>query len=95
VHEIGVYFLYFGPSFHPATYLPPPGSAGAAATVDDYLLPRPQAFSSSIAYTTEPSLKIGRYIATTRPPISTPRITMISGSIRLESDSTAWSTSSS
>src|SRR5690606_8756550 len=33
---------------------------------------------------TEPILKIGRYIATTRPPTSTPRIAMINGSSRLE-----------
>ena len=31
-----------------------------------------------------PSLKIGRYIETTMPPISTPRITMMKGSIRLD-----------
>ena len=44
---------------------------------------------------TAPSLKMGRYIATTRPPTSTPRMTMISGSSRLESASTAASTSAS
>src|SRR5690606_19290669 len=44
---------------------------------------------------TAPSLKIGRYMATTRPPTSTPRITMISGSSRLERASTAASTSAS
>ena len=46
-------------------------------------------------YTTEPSLKIGRYIAITRPPISTPRMTMISGSISDARPATASSTSSS
>ena len=45
--------------------------------------------------TTEPSLKIGRYIATTRPPITTPRNTMMIGSSRLESAATASSTSRS
>ncbi len=45
------------------------------------------------SYTTEPSLKIGRYMAMTKPPISTPKITMISGSIRLDSEATASSTS--
>ena len=45
--------------------------------------------------TTWPSLKIGRYIATTRPPITTPRNTMISGSSRLDSAATASSTSRS
>ena len=45
--------------------------------------------------TTEPSLKIGRYIETTMPPISTPRMTMMNGSIRLDRPLTASSTSSS
>ena len=45
--------------------------------------------------TTEPSLKIGRYIATTRPPITTPRNTMMIGSSRLDSAATASSTSRS
>jgi hypothetical protein len=44
---------------------------------------------------TAPSLKMGRYMAMTRPPTSTPRITMISGSSRLERPSTAASTSAS
>ncbi len=44
---------------------------------------------------TAPSLKIGRYIATTMPPTSTPRMTMIIGSSRLDSASTAASTSAS
>jgi tetratricopeptide (TPR) repeat protein len=42
-----------------------------------------------------PSLKIGKYIATTSPPISVPRMTMISGSISEDSAATASSTSSS
>ena len=46
-------------------------------------------------HTTAPSLKIGRYIAITRPPTSTPRIAMISGSSRLDMLSTALSTSAS
>ncbi len=45
--------------------------------------------------TTAPSLKIGRYIAMTRPPTSTPRIAMISGSSKLDMASTALSTSAS
>ena len=48
-----------------------------------------------VRQTTAPSLKIGRYIATTMPPTSTPRITMMSGSSRLDSASTAASTSAS
>ena len=48
-----------------------------------------------VSYTTAPSLKIGRYIAMTRPPTSTPRIAMISGSSRLDMLSTALSTSAS
>ena len=44
---------------------------------------------------TAPSLKIGRYIATTRPPITTPRNTMMIGSSRLDSAVTASSTSRS
>ena len=44
---------------------------------------------------TAPILKIGRYIAITSPPTSTPRIAMISGSSRLLRPSTALSTSSS
>ncbi len=45
--------------------------------------------------TAAPSLKIGRYIAMTRPPTSTPRIAMISGSSKLLIASTAASTSAS
>jgi hypothetical protein len=51
------------------------------------LAPRPQI--------TAPILKIGRYMATTRPPTSTPRMAMIIGSSRLLRLSTALSTSSS
>src|SRR5690606_37242738 len=43
---------------------------------------------------TEPILKIGRYMATTRPPTRTPRIAMIIGSSKLLRLSTALSTSS-
>ena len=46
-------------------------------------------------YTTWPSLKIGRYIETTMPPIRVPRMTMMNGSIRLDRPLTASSTSSS
>src|SRR5690606_29385550 len=45
--------------------------------------------------TAPPSLKIGRYIATTMPPISVPSTTMMSGSMSEESASTASSTSAS
>jgi hypothetical protein len=45
--------------------------------------------------TTAPSLKIGRYIETTMPPMSTPRMTMMNGSIRLDRPLTISSTSSS
>jgi hypothetical protein len=45
--------------------------------------------------TTWPSLKMGMYIETTMPPIKPPRITMMKGSMRLESALTASSTSSS
>ena len=45
--------------------------------------------------TTEPSLKIGRYMETTSPPMTTPRNTMMIGSSRLESAATASSTSRS
>src|SRR5487761_693281 len=41
-----------------------------------------------------PRLKMGRYMATTSPPTSTPRITMMKGSMRLDMLSTALSTSS-
>ena len=51
--------------------------------------------SRSVVSRRLPSLKIGRYIAITRPPTSTPRITMISGSSRLDIASTALSTSAS
>jgi len=44
---------------------------------------------------TAPSLKIGRYIAMTSPPTSTPRIAMMSGSSSEDRPSTAESTSSS
>src|SRR5690349_11147464 len=44
---------------------------------------------------TDPSLKIGRYIAITRPPMTVPRKTMTSGSIRAVRLATALSTSSS
>ncbi len=40
-------------------------------------------------------LKIGRYMAITKPPIVTPRNTSMIGSIRAVMLSTAWSTSSS
>jgi probable HAF family extracellular repeat protein len=53
------------------------------------------ALSGVLCYTTAPSLKIGRYMATTKPPISTPRITMIIGSISEDNAPTASSTSSS
>ena len=43
--------------------------------------------------TTAPSLKMGRYIDTTMPPISVPRMTMMNGSIRLDSALTISSTS--
>ena len=43
--------------------------------------------------TTEPSLKIGRYMPTTMPPTTTPMKTMIIGSSRLERASTALFTS--
>ena len=45
--------------------------------------------------TTWPSLKIGRYIETTMPPISVPRMTMMKGSISVDRPFTASSTSSS
>jgi len=45
--------------------------------------------------TREPILKIGRYMAITRPPMVTPRKTSINGSIIAVRFSTAWSTSSS
>ena len=45
--------------------------------------------------TAAPSLKIGRYMAMTRPPTSTPRIAMMSGSSKLLIASTAASTSAS
>jgi hypothetical protein len=44
---------------------------------------------ADLTCTTEPSLKIGNYIATTGPPMSTPRITMISSSISNDSAATA------
>ena len=44
---------------------------------------------------TEPSLKIGRYMATTRPPITTPRNRMTIGSINDMRFATVWSTSES
>jgi len=48
-----------------------------------------------LGHTTEPSLKIGKYIATTRPLMSTPKITMINGFISDDSAATVSSTSSS
>ena len=53
------------------------------------------AAAASAVYTTEPNLKMGRYIAMTMPPTSTPRIAMIIGSSRLDMLSTALSTSAS
>ena len=47
------------------------------------------------AYKFPAILKIGRYIAITRPQIVTPRKTNINGSIKEVRFSTAWSTSSS
>ena len=49
----------------------------------------------AVDQTTAPSLKMGRYIDTTMPPISTPRMTMMNGSIRLDRPLTISSTSSS
>lgn len=46
-------------------------------------------------YTTLAILNIGRYMATTRPPIIPPRKTIMKGSIMAVRFSTAWSTSSS
>src|SRR3954466_6292579 len=43
--------------------------------------------------TTAPSLKIGRYMPTTMPPTTVPMTTMIIGSSRLDSASTALLTS--
>jgi len=51
--------------------------------------------ASMRVYTTAPSLKIGRYMAITMPPMRTPSTTMIKGSSRLDSASTASSTSAS
>ena len=45
--------------------------------------------------TTWPSLKIGRYIDTTMPPMMVPRNTMMIGSIRLDRPATMSSTSAS
>jgi len=45
--------------------------------------------------TTAASLKIGRYMPTTMPPTSTPMITMMNGSSRLDNASTALLTSCS
>jgi methyl-accepting chemotaxis protein len=73
-------------------------AAGAMAEQAAKLKERVRVFrtgTSRSPYTTEPSLKIGRYIATTRPPISVPSTTMISGSISEDSAPTASSTSSS
>ena len=56
---------------------------------------RPASALTAGDHTTEPSLKIGRYIAITRPPTSTPSTAMISGSSRLDIASTALSTSAS
>ena len=55
----------------------------------------PATAAITAAQTTWPSLKIGRYIETTMPPISVPRMTMMNGSIRLDRPLTASSTSSS
>ena len=56
---------------------------------------RQQRHGRGLDQITAPSLKIGRYIAMTRPPTSTPRIAMMSGSSSDERPSTAVSTSSS
>src|SRR5690606_24692640 len=45
--------------------------------------------------TTWPSLKIGRYMDTTMPPITVPSTTMMMGSMRLEMPATMSSTSAS
>ena len=45
--------------------------------------------------TTAPSLKIGRYMDTTIPPINVPRNTMMMGSIKLDRPATISSTSAS
>jgi hypothetical protein len=44
---------------------------------------------------TEPSLKMGRYMATTRPPMTTPRNRITIGSMRAIMLLTVWSTSES
>ncbi len=69
------------PTSSPSTALTMTNSAGFCA--------------KSSNQTTAPSLKIGRYIAMTRPPTSTPRIAMISGSSSDDIASTALSTSAS
>ena len=59
---------------------------------------RPCAIFVSVSKTYEIApaiLKIGRYMATTRPPIVAPKNTSIKGSINAVRFSTAWSTSSS
>ena len=56
---------------------------------------REQGHGRGPGQTTAPSLKIGRYIAMTRLPTSTPRMAMISGSSSEDRPSTAVSTSSS
>lgn len=50
---------------------------------------------SDFYLTTLPILKMGRYIATMRPPMTTPKTAMMIGSIKLESASTISSTSAS
>ena len=52
-------------------------------------------FRSRACQIAAPSWKMGRYIATTRPPTTTPSTTMMNGSIRLVRLSTMLSTSSS
>ncbi len=63
--------------------------------VQHELNPLPAVPTAAVYPTTEPSLKIGRYIAITMPPTSTPRIAMMIGSSRLDMLSTALSTSAS
>ena len=54
-----------------------------------------QKFQQERTYTTAPSLKIGKYIATTMVPITIPKKTIMIGSIRDDSAATASSTSRS
>jgi hypothetical protein len=71
------------------------GAHHPCARAPDGLVTRARGAKWSRAYMTEPSMKIGRYMAIINPPTSTPSTDMISGSSKAVRPSTLLSTSAS